>query len=91
MANPLRIIANMPKNPGTYRAFSSMLEAGAFERAAKAAGYKVRRSRYKIGPRGPRITWMEKVTVYWTDAQPAPDMDAFAVAARAEVAARTGA
>jgi hypothetical protein len=79
MANPNRCMAYVGKNPSAYDCFPTAAMAGQFEAAAKAAGFKVRSSRFRVGPRNAN-KWSYRVSVYWKAGDEAPDMMAFRAA-----------
>lgn len=82
MANPNRAMAHVGLNPTAYWTFPKPFMAARFASAAKAMGLKVRESSFRIGPRNENRR-SYRVSVYWTAAGPAPDMDALDAAAKA--------
>jgi hypothetical protein len=76
MANPNRCMAYVGKNPSAYDCFPTPAMAGQFERAAQAAGFKTRSTRFRVGPRNAN-RWSYRVSVYWKAGEAAPDMSAF--------------
>ena len=86
MANPNRCMAHAARvqmmDYGTYR---DARVASRVARMARAAGFKVRESRFRMGPRGLAGWYMERVSAYWNEGEARPDFRAWEAAARAEL------
>lgn len=80
MANPYRGIANARRvNNSDYMVFgrNESVAREAFEKALRYAGYtNIRVTRFRSGSND-RYDFGIRVSVYWKDGQPAPNMDAF--------------
>ncbi len=76
MSNPNRVMANAARvQSSTYDCFSTPAQAGAFERAVQAQGFKkIRSSRFRVGPRGFDQKFSYRVSVYWNEG-PGPDTE----------------
>lgn len=73
MSNPNRVMAYIPKGESAYAVFSCNMKAAKCAEHFRELGYKVRETRFKMGPRR-NYVWMHKVSVYYnSDIQRTPD------------------
>jgi hypothetical protein len=73
-------MAYVPKQEQDYRVWPEARKAEAYQCAQeyRERGYKVRESRFRIGPRGATRWWSYRVTVYYNSQfQDAPQMAAW--------------
>jgi hypothetical protein len=75
MANPNRCMAQEQRrvNNTAYDCFPNASAAAQFAAAARADGFKVKETRFRIGPRGGN-RHSYRVSVYWKVGEAGPDM-----------------
>lgn len=84
MSNPNRVMANSYRAQSSdYWCFPTRTAAARFASFVEEAGFKVRESKFRVGPRPTRDNpqrYSYRVSVYWTEGN-GPDRAAFNAAA----------
>lgn len=88
VANPNRTAANAARVQNMdYHSYADPRLASRVARFAREAGFKVRESRYRIGPRGWDQRYQNRVSAYFNEGDAKPDFRSWESAARAELEA----
>jgi len=86
MANPNRCMAHAHRvQSSDYATYRDPRVAARVAGKARQAGFKVRESRFRMGPRGKDGWFVNRVSVYWNDGDARPDFAAWEAAVRAEM------